>query len=85
MGNQLKVWAQSSTDPAVVANTIKGLVLASATIITFLVAQLFHVTLTADNINMLATDVGLASGAIWTVYGLVMKLVMWFAKEKPAV
>lgn len=82
MENTLKAWAQSSQDPTAVATTIKGVVLGAASIITFFVAQFFHITLTATDIANLATNIGMAAGAIVTIYGLLFKGVMWFAKVK---
>lgn len=84
MENQLKSWAQSSQDPTVVANTIKGLVLSGASLITYFTVTFFNITLSATDIANLATNLGLASGAILTVYGLIFKAVMWFAKKPNA-
>lgn len=84
MENQLKQWAQSSQDPTAVANTIKGLVLSGASLITYFGVTFFHITLSATDIANLATNLGLAAGAILTVYGIVMKGVMWFAKKPNA-
>ena len=80
--NTIKTWAQSSVDPEQLANTIRGLVLTGASIITFLGMQFFNITLSANDIANLATNLGIAAGAIWTVYGIILKGVMWFASTK---
>lgn len=84
MENTLKTWAQSSMGATQVANTIKGLVLATSSVIVLVAAQFLHITLSATDIANLATNIGIVAGAIWTIFGLVMKLVMFFAK-KPVV
>ena len=80
--NTIKSWAQSSQDPTAIANTIKGIVLAASGIITFAALSFFHITLTATDIVNLATNLSIAGGAIWTVWGILMKGVMWFASVK---
>lgn len=73
----------SSQDPTEIANTVKGIVLALSSVIVFTVAQFMHITLSANDVMSLATDLGTAAGAVWTVYGLILKLVVFFGK-KPA-
>lgn len=63
----------SSTDPTQVANTIKGLIVASSSVIVLIAAHLFGITLTPDNVLSLGTDVGMLAGAIWFVYGVLHK------------
>lgn len=84
MENQLKEWAQSSQDPSSVANTIKGLVLSAASLIIYFGVTFLHITLNATDVANLATNLGLVAGAIFTIYGIVMKAVMWFAKKPTA-
>jgi hypothetical protein len=43
-------------------------------------ATAFHVTLTTDNVAEAAADPGTLAGEIWTIYGIVMKIVMRFGK-----
>lgn len=69
----LQPWLQSSADPTEVSNTVKGFIVSISSLIIFAFAQMFHVTLTADNIISLATDVGMLAGGIWFIYGLIMK------------
>lgn len=77
-----KAFIASSTNPDEVANTVKGIVLALASVITIVGASFFHINLTATDIATLAGNLGLAAGAIWTLYGLVMKLVAYFGKAQ---
>lgn len=82
METELKGWLQSSQDPMVVANKVKGVILALSSIIILVAAQLFHIQLAATDIVSLATEVGAAIGAIWTIYGCVLHLVTYFGKVK---
>lgn len=82
MERQLKGWAASSQDPTEVSNKIRGTILALSSIIIFLAAQFFHITLTANDIVMLATQIGTVAGMVWAVYGAVLQLVTWFATVK---
>jgi hypothetical protein len=40
------------------------------------------ITLTADNILALATNVGMVAGAVWFVYGVIMKGVVGMGSVK---
>lgn len=77
METQLRTWLQSSQDPTVVANKVKGIILAASSILIFLAAQVFHMTLTANDIIMLATELGTIAGAVWTIYGVILNLITW--------
>lgn len=68
----------SSQDSTQIANTVKGLVIAASSSIIFAAAVVFHITLQASDVVSLATDLGVATGAIWTLYGLIMKVVAFF-------
>lgn len=67
----------SSQDPTQVANKVKGVILALSSIIIFVAAQFFGITLTANDIVTLATQVSGIAGAVWAVYGGVLHLVTW--------
>jgi hypothetical protein len=73
----LKSWLQSSADPTQVSNTVKGVVLSASALIVFFGAQFFHVTLTADNIASLASEIGALAGIMWFFYGLLFKGVIY--------
>lgn len=68
----------SSTDPTQVANTIKGIILAASTVITFFAFTVFHINLSAQNINDLATGLSFFAAGVWFFFGLFHKLVAWY-------
>ena len=70
----------SSQDPSQVSNTVKGLVLGFSAIIILVAQQFFHLALTATDVASLAEEAGIAAGAIWTIWGLVMKIVVYFGR-----
>ena len=72
----------SSQDPEQIATTVKGIVLALSSVIILVAGSVFHITLSAGDVLSLATDIGIGAGAVWTIYGLIMKLVVWFADRK---
>lgn len=77
---QMKPWVRSSTDPNVISNTLRGVVLSfSAAILA--IAPLFNIPLTESDIASFASNVGLAGGALWTLYGLGMKALMWIGRQ----
>jgi hypothetical protein len=83
--NQKKFGAiTSSQDPEQVANTVKGLVLSFSAIIILLAQQFFHLSLSANDVASFATEASVAAGAVWTLYGLVMKLLVLVFKPKVA-
>lgn len=82
METTLKGWLQSSQDPTAVANTIKGLVLAASSVIIFSAMQFFHVQVSASDVASLATEIGALAGAMWTIYGIIMKVVVWVGSNK---
>ena len=73
---ELRSWLQSSQDPTQVANTVKGAIVAASSVIIFVAAQIFHVQLTPDTVLAAGTYAGMIVGAIWGLYGLLMKGVV---------
>lgn len=71
---------KSSMDSKQVANTIKGGVLAVAGILLF-VAKMLGFPLTELEVTDIATQLGLACGTLWTLYGITMKIVMFVSKK----
>lgn len=59
----------SSQDPEAIANKVKGVVLALSSVIAFLVAQLFNVQLSPQDMVGLASSLGAVAGGIWAIYG----------------
>lgn len=72
----------SSQDPEQIANTVKGIVLALSGIITLFATHFLNITLTPTDVFGLATGLGTAAGAVWTVYGLLIKLVVAVSAKK---
>lgn len=71
----------SSTNPDEVANTVKGLIVSFSAIIILLAQQFFHLTLSANDVLSFATEASLGAGAVWTLYGLGMKIIAHFFKQ----
>ena len=67
----------SSENPDELASRVKAIILGFSTIIIFLAAQLFHITLTADDVVMLATQISSVAATIWFAYGVVKAVVIW--------
>lgn len=80
MNIKLPSWLQSSQDPTQVANKVKGAILVLSSFIIFAAGAFFHVTLSANDVLQLATEIGAVVGAIWTIYGFVLNVVTWFGK-----
>lgn len=71
----------SSQNPDEIANTVKGIVLSLSAIIILVGQQFFHIALSANDVLSLGTEAGIAAGAMWTMYGLGMKLVVYFGSN----
>lgn len=70
----------SSTNPEEVANTVKGFIVSIASVI-LIVAPLAGVSVTLEQITTAGGQLGLAAGAIYTLYGIGMKAVVYFTKR----
>lgn len=79
---ELKSWLQSSQDPTQVANKVKGVILAASALIIFGGTQFFHITLTANDVVSLSTEIGAVAGGVWAVYGGVLHLTTWLGSKK---
>lgn len=64
----------SSMDGTQVANSVRGLILALSALVIY-GAGVMGVPLADSDIGELAAGLGAAAGALWTVYGLLMKIV----------
>lgn len=80
--NELKGWLQSSQDPTQVANKVKGLILMASALVILVAGQVFHITLTANDMVSLATEIGTIAGAVWAIYGCILNLVTWLGKKQ---
>lgn len=78
----LKGWLQSSADPTTVSNTVRGAVLAASGVIIFAATQFLHITLSANDVVSLATELGTLAGTLWFFYGLLMKGVVKMGSVK---
>ena len=70
----------SSQNPEEIANTVKGIVLSLSSVIILIATQFFGVQLNANDVSTLATNVSMVAGAVWTLYGVVLKVLAYFFK-----
>lgn len=70
----------SSSNPTQISTTVTGVVIGASSLIIAGAMILFHVTLTADNITILGTDLGMVAGAIWFLVGLTHKVINKFGR-----
>ena len=80
MNTILPSWLQSSQDSTQIANKVKGAVLLASSLIIFFASSFFHVQLAANDILTLATQLGAVAGAVWTIYGVVLNVLVYFGK-----
>lgn len=59
----------SSQNPEEIATRVKGIILAMSSIIILVAGQFFHVTLSANDIISLSSELGAVAGAVYTLYG----------------
>lgn len=81
MDNNIPKALQSSTDPNQISSRVTGLVVASSSIIVFLSAHFLRVQLSASDVITLGSELGAIAGAIWTIKGIVIALIMKFSKK----
>lgn len=86
----------SSMNPKQYGNTVRGIVmLAAAPAVIQALSALFGVVVPVDEVTLLANELGdvatqvaLTIGSVWTTYGLLMKAVgrvnKWLVKRKEA-
>jgi len=65
----------SSQNPEEIATRVKGIILGASSIIIFIASQVFHMTVTANDVITLATELSTVAGAIWTLYGAGLWLI----------
>lgn len=80
----LSFWA-SSQDPTQVSTTVDGVIVGASSIIIAAASVFFHITLTANSVITLGTDLGIVAGAVAVVLGLAHKLIQRFGKITPPV
>ncbi len=72
----------SSQDSEKLQTRIKGIVIGCSSIIIYAAAKWFNIELTTDNIVELATQIGMITGAITTVYGAILAIIAHFAEKE---
>lgn len=65
----------SSQNREEIANSVKGIILALSSVIILVSQQFFHITLSANDVISFATEASLGAGAVWTIYGLGLKVL----------
>ena len=71
----------SSQNPNEIANKVKGAILLFSSIIIYIAAKVFGLTLSANDVISLATEIGAVSGAVWAIYGSALHLIAVFYKK----
>lgn len=73
---------QSSGNPEELSRTVKGIIISFSSVIILIASIYFHTSLSTDQVAAFADQVaqtvsavGIAYGAIHTLYGLIMKIV----------
>lgn len=74
----------SSQDPTQVSTTVSGIIIGASAFIIPEAATLFHITLTANNVVTLGTDLGLVAAAFVVILGAAHKLIQKFGKTSTA-
>ncbi len=70
----------SSEDPEKLASTVKGLIVGGATLIIFLASK-FGFEISTEQVTQIAIDAGMIVSTIWTLYGLLKKVIVRFTKK----
>lgn len=65
----------SSQDPAKLSASVSGLILTFSSLIIFGAAKFLGITLVEAEVSMFATQVGLAAGSLWFLFGLARKAI----------
>lgn len=70
----------SSTNPEQLSATVSGLILSAGAII-IMIAGWLNIPLTDGQIGELASQAGIVVGALWTLYGVLRKVVVRFSQS----
>jgi hypothetical protein len=65
----------SSEDPQKLADTVKGIIIGASTLIIF-IAQQMGFEIASETITQMAVVLGAAISSVWTLYGIVKKIVI---------
>jgi len=74
----------SSVDPTQLSATVSGAILSASAFIIWVAGTYFHVTIGSADVSMAATQLGLAAGSLWFVFGVVRKAVVWVQQQYAA-
>lgn len=72
----LQPWLISWQDPTKISTTVKGAVLTVSSMIILIGSIVFHVQISSNDVVTFATEIGTIAGAIATLYGGLMKIVV---------
>ena len=72
----------SSVKPDELATKVKALMLMASSVVIYLLAKWFEITLTPDGYLALVTEISTLIGSIWGVYGIIQHLVAKIAEVK---
>ena len=68
-------YISSSTDSSKLSTTVSGLIITLSSLI-ILFASKYGITITTEEISEIASQAGLAVGAITTIYGFLRKILI---------
>lgn len=71
----------SSIDPQQLSTMVSGAILTAGALIIGVLGY-FGVPFTDTQVGELATNLGVAAGSLWFLYGLIRKVVVFFAERK---
>lgn len=72
----------SSSNPEELADTVKGLILSFSVVIIYGVKYFFNIDIGSGQVTEFAVVMGGAIGALWTLYGLLKKIVVAVSEKK---
>lgn len=81
MENKKFGWATSSQDSQKISDRVKGIAIGASAIIIFIGANVFNVQLQPQDVIDLGTQLGIVTGACYTIYGFIMSVVAYFTKK----
>lgn len=67
--------SSSDTTGQTLSNTVQGIVVVLSAIVPMVALQFFHVTVSANDIASLVTEVSVVIGAVMTIRGLILKVL----------
>ncbi len=71
----------SSANPEELANTVRGAILAVAGVIVYFATNVLGIKISMEDVATFAAGAAAVAGGVWTCYGLILKIVVAFAKR----